>query len=134
MPTNEGLENLSEGCFKKALQLIHSLTGISISESRKSMVQGRLRKRAFELKMESYDQYLAFVEQNNDEKIRFIDVVTTNETYFFRTPRIWAYIQDVFLPDWIKKHEGQIFQAWSAAASTGDEAHSLGVLLQSFSR
>ena len=132
MSTNEGLDDLSENCFKKALQLIHSLTGISIAESRKSMVQGRLRKRAAELKMESYDQYLAFVEQNNDEKVKFIDIVTTNETYFFRTPRIWTYIQDVFLPEWIKRNEGKPFHAWSAAASTGDEAHSLGVLLQAF--
>lgn len=132
MPPTEGLENLSDLCFRKALELIHSLTGISIPERRKSMVQGRLRKRATDLKIKTYDEYLAFVTQNKDEKARFIDAVTTNETYFFRTPRIWAYIEDILLPEWQKKHEGEVFQAWSAAASRGDEAHSLGITLQSF--
>ncbi len=126
----KGLDMFSDECFRDSLKLIHALTGITIAPNRKSMVHGRLRKRAVALKLDSYETYLDLVKSDNNEKVVFIDIVTTNETYFFRTPRIWAYLQEVFLPDWISKNPDRKFSAWSAAASSGDEGHSLGILLQ----
>ena len=57
----------------------------------------------------------------------FIDLITTNETHFFRTSRVWNYLERVFIPQWFKENYGKEFQVWSAAASSGEEAHSLGV-------
>jgi chemotaxis protein methyltransferase CheR len=129
---NPLLDELSEECFLESLKLIHAVTGITIGQNRKSMVQGRLRKRATELQMASYEDYLEQVKKDPSEEVVFIDLVTTNETCFFRTPRIWNYIYDVFLPEWHAKNPGRKFFAWSAAASGGDEAHSLGVAFQAF--
>ncbi len=126
------LETVEDGTFVELLKLIHALTGITIATNRKSMVVGRLRKRVSILNLSTYEDYLARVKRDPDEKIVFIDLVTTNETYFFRTPRIWAYIIDVYLPIWMSRNADKPFLAWSAAASSGEEAHSLGVLLQSF--
>lgn len=126
------LEQLSDKCFGDLLSLIHSLTGITIASNRKSMVQGRIRKRAMQLALNDYESYLELVKSDLNEKNIFIDLITTNETYFFRTPRIWDYIEKVFLPNWYKDHPKKIFMVWSAAASSGEEAHSLGILCQSF--
>lgn len=126
------LENLDDACFVNFIDLIHTLTGITIGKNRKSMVQGRLRKRVIALSLKSYEDYFDFVIKNDQERRPFVDLVTTNETYFFRTPRIWNFIESQLIPDWIKNNPGQTFSSWSAAASTGEEAHSLGVLCQQF--
>lgn len=128
----DSLDILDDACFSKFITLIHKLTGITIGKNRKSMVQGRLRKRVLALSLNSYDEYLNFVLNHDDEKTPFIDLVTTNETYFFRTPRIWSYIESQLLPAYQQKNSGKTFSAWSAASSTGEEAHSLGVLCQQF--
>lgn len=79
---------LNEKCFGDFLKLIHELTGITIATNRTSMVEGRLRKRVSALKLSSYEEYLSFVKQDKGEQVNFIDLVTTNETSFFRTPHI----------------------------------------------
>lgn len=123
---------LSEKCFKDFLILIHELTGITIASNRTSMVEGRLRKRIMALKLPGYDSYLKLVRDDRAEQSLFIDLVTTNETYFFRTPRIWEFIEEKYLPEWFRNHPKQVFTAWSAAASSGEEACSLGIVCQSF--
>lgn len=123
---------LTEACFNQFLSLIHDLTGITISKNRSFMVEGRLKKRITALKLASYEEYLERVRKDTAEQILFIDVVTTNETYFFRTPRIWDCFENKFLSGWYKKFPGRTFRAWSAAASSGEEAHSAGVICQKF--
>lgn len=123
---------LSKKCFEGFLELIHQLTGITIAENRNSMIEGRLRRRVTALNLKSYDAYLQLVRDDKVEQVNFIDLVTTNETYFYRTPRIWEYIEKKLLPNWITTHPKTVFTAWSAAASSGEEAHTLGILCQAF--
>ena len=123
---------LNEKCFQAFLKLIYDLTGITIAQNRTSMVEGRLRKRVSALGLSSYEAYLQLVKEDRTEQVSFIDLVTTNETYFYRTPRVWEYIQNKFLPEWHLKHPKQVFMAWSAAASSGEEAHTLGLICQFF--
>ncbi len=126
------LEVLDDYCFGQFLECIHQLTGITIAATRKTMVQGRLRKRIRALCLPTYISYLDFVRSSKEEQENFIDLVTTNETSFFRTPRIWEYIEKRFLPKWFEAHKNEVFLAWSSASSSGEEAHSLGILCQAF--
>lgn len=123
---------LTDECFGDYLKLIHQLTGITVMSNRKSMLQSRLRKHILSIGQSSYENYLRLVQSSAPEKVVFIDLVTTNETYFYRTPRIWDYIEKKFLPAWHQSHPRQTLQAWSAAASSGEEAHSLAVSCQIF--
>ena len=124
--------SLSEQCFGDFLKLIHELTGITIGSNRTSLVEGRLRKRLVALNLPSFEAYLQLVRADRAEQVIFIDAVTTNETYFYRTPRIWDYVEKTLLPSWFAAHPNAVFTAWSAAASSGEEAHTLAVLCQAF--
>jgi chemotaxis protein methyltransferase CheR len=126
------MQSLNEKCFNDFVELIHELTGITVAKSRTSMVEGRLRRRIENLKLPDYEAYLKLVKEDKNEQRQFIDLVTTNETSFFRTPRIWEYIEKKILPSWLAAHPNQVFTAWSAAASSGEEAHTLGILCQEF--
>ena len=115
----------------KYIRFIHENTGISIPENRRSMLISRIRKRLRELRIPNYRSYFELIEKDKEEKKIFINLITTNETYFYRTPRVWDFVENDFLP---KKCEGQsrMVNIWSAASSTGEEAHMLGILCQSF--
>lgn len=123
---------LNEKCLNEFIKVIHDLTGITIATNRNSMIEGRLRKRVTGLQLQSYESYLKLVKEDRSEQVFFIDLVTTNETYFFRTPRIWEYIENKFLPNWLATHPKQVFLVWSAASSSGEEAHTLGIVCQAF--
>jgi chemotaxis protein methyltransferase CheR len=125
-------DSLTEGTFTEYLQYIHGLTGITVGRNRKAMLQGRFRKRIRELGLPGYAEYLEFVKDHPEERQTFVDLITTNETYFLRTPRIWDYISKELLPAWHALHSSETFKAWSAAASSGEEASTLGVLCQEY--
>jgi len=123
---------ISEACLMEYVELIHRWTGITVGQNRKAMLYGRLKKRMKSLGQQSFESYLQYVRNTPEEKTPFIDLVTTNETYFFRTPRIWDYLEQNFIPQWFQNHPGKTFRVLSAAASSGEEAHSLGVACQDF--
>jgi chemotaxis protein methyltransferase CheR len=114
------------------LASVHRHTGITMTEKKWPLLQGRLRRRLQALSLASYRDYLAVLESRVDEAVHFIDLVTTNETSFFRTPRIWDYFCQQFLPKWHAAHAGKTLQVWSAAASSGEEAYSVAMLCEEF--
>lgn len=112
--------------------LVRRHTGIHMAERKWTMLQGRLRRRLRMLELDDWNDYLAVLGSQSEEVDEFIDLVTTNETSFFRTPRIWDHLWQVFLPGWFAQHRGATLQIWSAAASTGEEAYSMAMLCEEF--
>lgn len=132
MTTTEA--NLSDEAFQELLRLVHKLTGISIGQNRKSMLVGRLRKRLRANDLDRFEQYIELIKQDSGEVALFVDSVTTNETYFYRTPRVWDHLTQEFIPSWLARGENRPLRLWSAAASTGEEAHTAGILLEDVKR
>lgn len=130
--TNNLNDNLSDKSYNKLVDLVYKHTSITIKDGRKSLLVGRFRPRLRALGLPTFEAYLDLVKSDPDEIEHFIDCITTNKTLFFRTPRIWQYLSDIFIPQWIGERHGRKLQLWSAAASTGEEAHTAGMLLESF--
>jgi chemotaxis protein methyltransferase CheR len=120
------------GTQNALLAQVHRHTGIFMADRKWTLLQGRLRRRLQELALKSYREYLALLEDSKDEVGYFIDLVTTNETSFFRTQRIWDYLWQDFLPTWQAAHPAATLQVWSAAASTGEEAYTAAMLFEEF--
>lgn len=134
LPAQNFSEEMSQEVLLKVIGKVHALTGITISEQKKTMLQSRLRKRMKHLSLATFEEYMSWLDKDKDEVQEFINVVTTNETSFFRTPRIWEYFQNDFLPKWHAAHPGQQLRLWSAAASSGEEAFSLAICCTDFQR
>ena len=131
MPENRD-ETLNDKVYGELLKLIHKQTGITIGDGRKSMVLSRLRKRLRANQLATFGSYLELVKSDADELQQFVDNMTTNKTYFHRTPRIWTYLEDTFIPDWIAAGHRRPISVWSVASSTGEEAHTAGIFLEEF--
>lgn len=122
-----------EPAVRRALfEQVRRHTGIAMNDRKWTMLKGRLRRRIMALELPDYRDYLRVLDTDADEVRGFIDLVTTNETSFFRTPRIWEYIASEYLPKWAAAHAGRPLRVWSAAASSGEEAWSMAMLCEEF--
>jgi len=121
------MATMTEGEFKKFRNFIYDHAGIDLSPAKKVMVSSRLNKRLNYYQMANYTDYFAFAMQpeNANEFQMMVDMLTTNETYFFREPKHFKFLQDEILKPW----RGDHFKLWSAASSSGEEAYSIAMVL-----
>lgn len=134
LPEQKAPEEMSHAILLKVINKVHTLTGITISEQKKTMLQSRLKKRMKHLSIATFEEYVSWLEKDKNEVQEFINVVTTNETSFFRTPKIWDYFQNEFLPKWHAENPKGQLKLWSAAASSGEESFSLAICCTEFQR
>ena len=134
-PTNGG-PTLSDAEFELFRRLIHDAAGISMAPSKKALISGRLAKRVRDLGYSSFRDYFNWIDKSrNDpaaalERQNAIDHLTTNETYFFREPRHFDFLQTSLIPAW----SGRSVRVWSAACSSGEEAYTLAMVLSRYHR
>ena len=125
---------LGAGTLAELIALVRRHTGIAMAERKSVLLQGRLLPRMRQLGLASYDDYLARVRAGGPEVQVFIDMVTTHDTLFFRTPAVWVYLANSFLPEWHAAHPAQCLRVWSAAAASGEEAYSIAMTCDAFAR
>jgi chemotaxis protein methyltransferase CheR len=123
---------LNPATLTALIALVRKHTGIAMSERKSVLLERRLRPRMQLLAIGSYQDYLDKVEQDRAEVPHFIDLVTTNDTLFFRTPQVWDYVEKEFLPQWWAAHPGRRLAIWSAAAASGEELYSMAMLCEEF--
>jgi len=87
------------------IALVRQHTGIAMSDRKSSLLERRLRPRMLVLDIASYQGYVQRLRDDAAEVPHFIDLVTTNDTLFFRTGHVWEYVEREFLPRFIK-HAG----------------------------
>ena len=109
------------------IALVRQHTGIAMNEHKRVLLQGRLRPRLRALGIASWGGYIERLATDRNEVTAFVDSVTTNDTVFFRTPAVWAWFEQTFLPGWVAQQGKAPLRIWSAAAATGEEAYSLAM-------
>jgi chemotaxis protein methyltransferase CheR len=124
--------DLTRADFAALAALVREHTGIAMHEHKRVLLQGRLRPRLRTLGLARYGDYIARVRADRAEVQAFINLVTTNDTAFFRTPAVWDYLERDFLPAWVAQSPGRTLRIWSAAAASGEEAYSLAMLCSGF--
>lgn len=123
---------LNPATLAALIALVRKHTGIAMTERKSVLLERRLQPRLQALALTSYQAYLDKVERDKTELPHFIDLVTTNDTQFFRTPQIWDFLARRFLPEWVRRYPGQCMEIWSAAAASGEELYSMAMLCEEF--
>lgn len=120
------LPALRDDTFQAICGLMHRAVGLHFNASKKPLISARLGPRIQRLGLGGYDDYVRLIDSAADggEFQMAVDLLTTNETYFFREPAHFDTIQAEVL-----RSQPRSLSLWSAAASFGDEAYSLAMLL-----
>jgi chemotaxis protein methyltransferase CheR len=113
--------------FQRIADLMYEAAGLSFNDSKKSLIHSRLATRIQKMGFGSFADYVAILEDDAQaaEFQMAVDLLTTNETYFFREPKHYDLLQQE-LPNFAGKGA---LSVWSAASSFGDEAYSTAMLL-----
>jgi len=125
--TPDGI-TISDREFEQFRDFIYHHAGITLSPAKKALVVGRLSKRIKHHGLSSFGEYFLLISGNRTplEAQIAIDLLTTNETYFFREEKHFEYLRDVILKT---RRRDRAFRVWSAACSSGEETYSIAMTL-----
>jgi chemotaxis protein methyltransferase CheR len=130
----ESVSHLSERHFRSIAELVEAEVGIKLPATKRLMLEGRLLKRVRVLDCSDVNEYVdrLFDKENFEvELIHLIDCVTTNKTDFFREPSHFDFMQDIAVPEILRRRGRgtRPLKIWSAACSTGMEAYTIAIVL-----
>ena len=122
------MTSLTDTEFGHFQRFIFEIAGITLTKAKKALVSGRLAKRLHACQVNTYGDYfrlLASGEQPQEVQMA-VDLLTTNETYFFREPKHFQFLRHYIMSE----EAPATVRVWSAAGSTGEEAYSIAMLLE----
>ena len=122
--------HISDQEFAQFQRFIFDAAGISLSSAKKAMVSGRLAKRLQQCNVADYGAYFKLLASGEapGEMQTAVDLLTTNETYFFREPKHFDLLRTLAQAARAGGRSSP-FRVWSAASSSGEEAYSIAMVL-----
>ena len=121
--------------FTQLRDYIYEQCGIYIAETRKYLVENRLSNRLKDLNLKNFGEYyyyLRFDANRRAEMTKLFEVITTNETSFYRNPPQLQVFQEKVLKAELEKLRAartRKLRIWSAGCSTGEEPYTLAMIL-----
>jgi len=114
-------------------RLIYRLAGISLSDQKKVLLVGRLTRRLKHFGLDTFAQYYRLLAsgEHPEEVQKMVDLLTTNETYFFREPQHFDFLATLasLATRASQRRDSRPFRVWSGACSSGEEPYSVAMVL-----
>ena len=121
----------SENALKKIFILLRSQTGHDFSQYKPSTICRRIERRMAVHQIAAIDDYVKYLQQTPLEVEALFRDLLIGVTCFFRDPECFAVLEREVIPGLFKgKQPGSAIRVWCSGCSTGEEAYSLGILLQ----
>jgi chemotaxis protein methyltransferase CheR len=129
------LERLNPQQFDQFCDFIYKKSGIRIDQKKVSLLSNRIRRRLKAGEFENFEVYYRFLTSRAgaSELEAFLDAVTTNETFFFRTEKQFDWLKADLLSELVAQYRaGQrspSLRIWSAGCASGAEPYSIAICL-----
>jgi chemotaxis protein methyltransferase CheR len=126
---------MSEEEFRLIRDIIYSHCGLFFDSDTKYLLEKRLSRRLQLYQLQTFKDYHYFLkyDRKKDQELSdLMDVLTTNETYFFREAFQLKALTDEILPEVkaAKEKKGdKTLRIWSAGCSTGEEPYTIAMLI-----
>ncbi len=122
------IKNITDTEFAHFQRFIFDAAGISMADAKKALVMGRLSKRLMKYDLDTFGRYFQLLASGSyPEEVQVaVDLLTTNETYFFRENKHFDFLR---AQAQAARARSQPYRVWSAASSSGEEAYSMAMVL-----
>ena len=121
----------AEGAMKKIFNLLRTQTGHDFSHYKPNTISRRIERRMAIQNVNSVDEYVLHLEKKPAEVETLFHDLLIGVTSFFRNPTAFEELQKKIIPNlFTGKHPNSAMRIWVAGCSTGEEAYSIGILLQ----
>jgi chemotaxis protein methyltransferase CheR len=129
----ESVIHLTEDVFRLIRDVIRDYCGLYFDDGSRYIVEKRLSRRVRNHNLDDFRDYYRFIlyDKNHEEELTaIIDVLTVNETYFFREQNQLRAFSEEILDELRVKNKGRkTLRVWSAGCSTGEEPYTLAMLI-----
>jgi len=120
--------------FEILSNFIYHKSGIKLDSSKTYLLNNRLQKRLKEVGLKSASEYISFLKYSDKKGIELqelLNLITINETYFFRDfPQLEAFVEclKLVVEKKVQKNDYTL-KLWSAGCSSGEEVYTLAIIL-----
>jgi len=122
---------LSDKTYERLREYVYDRAGIRLSVSKRCIVESRLLRRIRENNLADFEEYLQFLSASGEKELKVLyNIVTTNETYFFREPQQFNVLVKDILPKVFERKRTRDIRIWSAACSSGEEPYTTAAILK----
>ncbi|MHB8882108.1 MAG: CheR family methyltransferase [Thermodesulfovibrionales bacterium] len=129
----EDIIPLSEDVFRLIRDIIRDYCGLYFDDSSKYLIEKRLSRRVRGHHLDDFRDYYRFIrydKNSSNELSEIMDILTVNETYFFREQNQLKAFSDEILEELREtNHATGTLRIWSAGCSTGEEPYTLAMLI-----
>jgi chemotaxis protein methyltransferase CheR len=124
------MDQISDKEFIQIREYLKQHFGISLNDEKKGLVYSRLRTRVNDMNMNFSQYYEHLIScKTGAEKQFFINVLSTNHTFFWREPDHFECLRDTVIP-WLEQNvKDKDVRVWCAASSSGEEPYTLQIIL-----
>lgn len=126
-------EEMSAAVFRQFKDLIYQEAGISLADSKITLLSNRIRKRLKMLGIETFHKYLEYLRKAEDreaEIVHMLDAITTNVSSFFRNPKQFTAFCEKVMPSLLASHsKRKSLRLLSAGCATGEEPYTISMVL-----
>lgn len=124
---------LSEDVFRLIRDIIKEYCGLYFDDSSLYLIEKRLSRRVKSHNLNDFRDYYRFIryDKNTEEELSAImDILTVNETYFFREQnQLRAFSEEILEELKVTLRDRKILRIWSAGCSTGEEPYTITMLV-----
>src|SRR4030042_6242200 len=130
---NEELIHLPEDVFRLIRDLIRNYCGIYFDDDSRYLLEKRLSRTIRNHHFGSFRDYFRHLlyDRNREEELAsIIDILTVNETYFFREQSQLKTFSEEILPELKDTNKDKKrLKIWSAGCSSGEEPYTIAMLV-----
>lgn len=119
--------------FDYLRNMLKNASGLVLSDDKQYLIESRLMPVAKKLKFDSVEALTAELRRTESSQLKnqIVEAMTINESFFFRDKTPFDNFENVMLPELLEAKKAQKhIRIWSAAASTGQEAYSLSMIMK----
>jgi chemotaxis protein methyltransferase CheR len=123
---------ITQDDFLKFQEYFYRKTGIRFEETKRYFVDKRLVERIVETGSRTFRDYFALLrfEASGTELQALVNLMTVNETYFFREDYQFDCLVNSILPEIVaRKKERRPIRIWALPSSSGEEAYTIAMCL-----
>ena len=122
----------SDADFYALAKIAYEHAGITLPEAKRNLVYGRLSRRLRALGLSTFESYRQYLSEHADEELQqFVNAISTNLTKFFREAHHFEHFVSNVIAPYVSAYpnSGGKLRIWSAGCSTGEEPHTIALLL-----
>jgi len=116
--------------FEGLLEYLQSTRGFDFTAYKRPSLMRRVTKRMQMIKIDSFSDYMDYLEVHPEEFAQLFDTILINVTSFFRDQPSWDFLAQQIFPRILEaKRPNEPIRIWSAGCASGEEAYSIAILL-----